>query len=43
MVPEEYYPFYYSHKTIGDLNLSPRQSNQQGCKCSKIDCLKLYC
>lgn len=30
-------------KTISNLNLSPRQSQQQGCKCTKIDCLKLYC
>lgn len=30
-------------KTIEHMNLSPRQANQQGCKCTKIDCLKLYC
>ena len=31
-------------KTIEQLNLSPRSlSQQQGCKCTKIDCLKLYC
>jgi protein lin-54 len=29
------------NRTIGELNLSPRF--QQGCKCSKINCLKLYC
>ena len=28
---------------VSRLNLSPRQRNQQGCKCSKIDCLKMYC
>lgn len=36
---------YSASKMIAELNLSPRQasSNQAGCKCTKIDCLKLYC
>ena len=29
-------------QTISDFNLSPRHQHP-GCKCTKIDCLKLYC
>jgi hypothetical protein len=31
-----------SDRMIDELNLSPR-GNSQGCKCTKIDCLKMYC
>lgn len=30
-------------RTINELNLSPRSQSHPGCKCSKIDCLKMYC
>jgi hypothetical protein len=30
-------------RTISEFNLSPRLHNHSGCKCTKIDCLKMYC
>lgn len=31
------------HRVVAELNLSPRQLELPGCKCTKIDCLKMYC
>lgn len=36
-------PDSYVLRTISQMNLSPRQQTLQGCKCTKIDCLKMYC